>query len=162
MLKEIVYWTYRFFSNLRRSQKKKDDDGRWDSAMFVSVCLFTNVLTLLNVLEKHSNIAILEKIPITTKYEFSSWVCIILIMIPFIAIVYSRYFRKDKLSKNFGGICGEIQETVKVWEVSGLLLYSPDMGGILYVAGLIKASNKVYIVKCYCIIIICNVIVYGY
>lgn len=99
MLKEIVYWTYRFFSNLRRSQKKKDDDGRWDSAMFVSVCLFTNVLTLLNVLEKHSNIAILEKIPITTKYEFSSWVCIILIMIPFIAIVYSRYFRKDKLSK---------------------------------------------------------------
>lgn len=99
MLKEIVYWTYRFFSNLRRSQKKKDDDGRWDSAIFVSVCLFTNVLTLLNVLEKHSNIAILEKIPITTKYEFSSWVCIILIMIPFIAIVYSRYFRKDKLSK---------------------------------------------------------------
>lgn len=99
MLKEIVYWTYRFFSNLRRSQKKKDDDGRWDSTMFVSVCLFTNVLTLLNVLEKHSNIAILEKIPITTKYEFSSWVCIILIMIPFIAIVYSRYFRKDKLSK---------------------------------------------------------------
>lgn len=99
MLKEIVYWTYRFFSNLRRSQKKKDDDGRWDSAMFVSVCLFTNVLTLLNTLEKHSNIAILEKIPITTKYEFSSWVCIILIMIPFIAIVYSRYFRKDKLSK---------------------------------------------------------------
>lgn len=99
MLKEIVYWTYRFFSNLRRSQKKKDDDGRWDSTMFVSVCLFTNVLTLLNTLEKHSNIAILEKIPITTKYEFSSWVCIILIMIPFIAIVYSRYFRKDKLSK---------------------------------------------------------------
>ena len=99
MLKEIVYWTYRFFSNLRRSQKKKDDDGRWDSTMFVSVCLFTNVLTLLNVLEKHSNIAIVEKIPITTKYEFSSWVCIILIMIPFIAIVYSRYFRKDKLSK---------------------------------------------------------------
>lgn len=99
MLKEIVYWTYRFFSNLRRSQKKKDDDGRWDSAMFVSVCLFTNVLTLLNVLEKHSNIAILEKIPITTKYEFSSWVCIILIMIPFIAIVYCRYFQKDKLSK---------------------------------------------------------------
>lgn len=99
MLKEIVYWTYRFFSNLRRSQKKKDDDGRWDSTMFVSVCLFTNVLTLLNVLEKHSNIAILEKIPITTKYEFSSWVCIILIMTPFIAIVYSRYFRKDKLSK---------------------------------------------------------------
>lgn len=99
MLKEIVYWTYRFISNLRRSQKKKDDDGRWDSAIFVSVCLFTNVLTLLNVLEKHSNIAILEKIPITTKYEFSSWVCIILIMIPFIAIVYSRYFRKDKLSK---------------------------------------------------------------
>lgn len=99
MLKEIVYWTYRFFSNLRCSQKKKDDDGRWDSTMFVSVCLFTNVLTLLNVLEKHSNIAILEKIPITTKYEFSSWVCIILIMIPFIAIVYSRYFRKDKMSK---------------------------------------------------------------
>lgn len=99
MLKEIVYWTYRFFSNLRRSQKKKDDDGRWDSTMFVSVCLFTNVLTLLNALEKHSNIAILEKIPITTKYEFSSWVCIILIMIPFIAIVYSRYFRKDRLSK---------------------------------------------------------------
>lgn len=99
MLKEIAYWVYRFFSNLRRSKKKKDDDGRWDSAMFVSVCLFTNVLTLLNVLEKHSNIAILEKIPITTKYEFSSWVCIILIMIPFIAIVYSRYFRKDKMSK---------------------------------------------------------------
>lgn len=70
MLKEIVYWTYRFFSNLRRSQKKKDDDGRWDSTMFVSVCLFTNVLTLLNVLEKHSNIAILEKIPITTNMSF--------------------------------------------------------------------------------------------
>lgn len=99
MFKEIAYWVYRFFFKLRSSQKKKDDDGRWDSAMFVSVCLFTNVLTLLNVLEKHSNIAILEKIPITTKYEFSSWVCIILIMIPFIAIVYSRYFRKDKLSK---------------------------------------------------------------
>ena len=67
--------------------------------MFVSVCLFTNVLTLLNAIEQHPNIAILEKIPITTKYEFSSLVCIILIMILFIAIVYSRSFWKDKLSK---------------------------------------------------------------
>lgn len=101
MFKEIAYWVYRFFFNLRRSQKKKDDDRRWDSTMSVSLCLFTNVLTLLNVFENHFYIAILEKIPITTKYEFLSWVCIILIMIPFIAIVYSRYFRKDKLSEIF-------------------------------------------------------------
>ncbi len=98
MLKEIVFWVYQFFYNLRRSQKDKDDDGRWDSVMFISICLFTNVLTLLNIIESYTSYDILEKIPVTTRYELSSWIFIILIMAPFIGLIYARYFVKDKLS----------------------------------------------------------------
>lgn len=98
MLKEIVYWIYQFFFKLRRSQKAKDNDGRWDSIMVVSVCLFANVLTLLNIIEYYTSLSILEKIPVTTRYELSSWICIIVIMAPFIGFVYVRYFSKDKFS----------------------------------------------------------------
>ena len=97
MLKEIVYWVYQFFSNLRQSKKSKDN-GRLDSVMFVSICLFVNVLTLLNIIEYYTTYDIIEKIPITTKYEFSSWICIIVIMIPFIGLIYKRFkFRKFNL-----------------------------------------------------------------
>lgn len=98
MLKEIVYWVYQFFFKLRRSQKDKDDDGRWDSVMFISICLFANVLTLLNIIKYYTSFDILEKIPITTKYEFSSWIFITVIMAPFIGFVFVRYFIKDRLS----------------------------------------------------------------
>lgn len=53
MLKEIVYWVYQFFSNLRQSKKSKDN-GRLNSVMFVSICLFINVLTLLNIIEYYT------------------------------------------------------------------------------------------------------------
>lgn len=97
MLKEIVYWVYQFFSNLRQSKKSKDN-GRLNSVMFVSICLFINVLTLLNIIEYYTTYDIIEKIPITTKYEFSSWICIIVIMIPFIGLIYKRYLSENKLS----------------------------------------------------------------
>ena len=34
----------------------------------------------------------------TTKYEFSSWIFITVIMAPFIGFVFVRYFIKDRLS----------------------------------------------------------------
>ena len=40
MLKEIVYWTYRFFYKLRRAQKRKDNNGingKMDSVMVAFV-----------------------------------------------------------------------------------------------------------------------------
>ena len=98
MLKEIAYWTYRFFSKLRRTQKRKDNDGRLDSVMCVSVCLFANVVTLLNTLKYYTSIDLLAKIPVTTRYELSSWICIIIIMALFIAFVYARYFATEKFS----------------------------------------------------------------
>ena len=101
MLKEIVYWTYRFFYKLRRAQKRKDNNGingKMDSVMVVSVCLFANVLTLLNFLNYYTSIDVLAYIPVTTRYELTSWICIIIIMAPFIAFVYKRYFAKEKFS----------------------------------------------------------------
>lgn len=98
MLKEIVYWTYRFFYKLRRAQKRKDNNGKMDSVMVVSVCLFANVLTLVNFLNYFMSIDVLAYIPVTTRYELISWICIIIIMAPFIAFVYKRYFAKEKFS----------------------------------------------------------------
>ena len=98
MLKEIVYWIYRFFYKLRRVQKRKDNNGKMDSVMVVSVCLFANVLTLLNLLNYYTSIDVLAYIPVTTRYELTSWICIIIIMAPFIAFVYKRYFAKEKFS----------------------------------------------------------------
>ena len=92
MLKEIVYWKYRFFYKLRRAQKRKDNNGKMDSVMGVSV------LTLLNLLNYYTSIDVLEYIPVTTRYELTSWICIIIIMAPFIAFVYKRYFAKEKFS----------------------------------------------------------------
>ena len=40
----------------------------------------------------------LAYIPVTTRYELTSWICIIIIMAPFIAFVYKRYFAKEKFS----------------------------------------------------------------
>lgn len=87
MLKEIVYWTYRFFYKLRRAQKRKDNNGKMDSVMVVSVCLFANVLTLLNLLNYYTSIDVLAYIPVTTRYELTSWICIIIIMAPFIVSI---------------------------------------------------------------------------
>lgn len=96
MLKEIVYWVYMFFSHLRHSPK--NGSGKLDSVMFVSICLFLNVLALLNIIEYYTSCQALEKLPITTKWSFSSWVCIILLMLPFIILIYMKYLSRDKLS----------------------------------------------------------------
>ena len=133
MLKEIVYWIYRFFYKLRRAQKRKDNNGKMDSVMVVSVCLFANVLTLLNLLNYYTSIDVLAYIPVTTRYELTSWICIIIIMAPFIAFVYKRYFAKEKFSnmiQEYAGVCGKIQETTKLGKFMGILLFHSDLGGI--------------------------------
>lgn len=100
--------------------------------MVVSVCLFANVLTLLNFLNYYTSIDVLAYIPVTTRYELTSWICIIIIMAPFIAFVYKRYFAKEKFS-NMIQECGKIQETTKLGKFMGILLFHSDLGGIFKV-----------------------------
>jgi len=96
MLKEIAYWTYRFFSNTKRC--KKEGGAISDSVMFVSACLFWNVLSAIYIVEYYTQLVILKHIPITTRRELSSWIFAALIILPFIWFVYVRYFKPPKLS----------------------------------------------------------------
>ena len=86
------------FYKLGRAEKRKDNSGKMDTVIVVSVFLFANVLTVLNRLNYYTSIDVLAYIPVTTRYELTSWICIIIIMAPFIAFVYKRYFAKEKFS----------------------------------------------------------------
>ena len=96
MLKEIIYWTSYFFEKNNRLKK-----GGWhwsDSIMFVSLCLFLNILSIIYIVEYYTHFKILKYIPITTKWELISWVWAILILLPFIIYIYVRYYKPPKLS----------------------------------------------------------------
>lgn len=96
MLKEVVYWTSYFFSEKKHSKSK---EWHWsDSIMFVSLCLFLNILSIIYIVEYYTHFKILKYIPITTKWELTSWVWAILILLPFIIYIYVRYYKPPKLS----------------------------------------------------------------
>lgn len=97
MLKEIIYWTSDLFE--KRRQKDKDRWPLFDSIMFVSLCLFLNVLSIVYIVEYYTHIEILKHIPITTKWKLSSWIWAVIILLPFIKYLYVRYYKPPKLSK---------------------------------------------------------------
>lgn len=80
MLKEISYWTYYFF--LKRKYLK-DGGHKSDSVMFISVCLFFNFASIIQIIEYYAHFT-LPRFPITTKWELSSWIYAIIILTPFI------------------------------------------------------------------------------
>lgn len=92
MLKEISYWTYYFF--LKRKYLK-NGGHRSDSVMFISVCLFFNTASIIRIIEYYAHLK-LPRLPITTRWELSSWGYVIIILTPFILFVYNRYFKQDK------------------------------------------------------------------
>lgn len=96
MLKEIVYWTSDFLG--KRNRKKKDNWHWSDSIMFVSLCLFLNILSIIYLVEYYAHLEILKYIPITTKWELSSWIWAAIILLPFIIYLYVRYYKPPKLS----------------------------------------------------------------
>lgn len=96
MLKEIIYWTSYFFE--KRNRKKKDNWHWSDSIMFVSLCLFLNILSIIYLVEYYAHLEILKYIPITTKWELSSWIWAVIILLPFIIYLYVRYYKPPKLS----------------------------------------------------------------
>ena len=101
-----------------------------DSVMVVSVCLFANVLTLLNLLNYYTSIDVLAYIPVTTRYELTSWICIIIIMAPFIAFVYKRYFAKEKFSNMIQEYAVKSKRRRSWGKFMGILLFHSDLGGI--------------------------------
>ena len=52
MLKEISYWTYYFF--LKRKYLK-DGGHKSDSVMFISVCLFFNFASIIQIIEYYAH-----------------------------------------------------------------------------------------------------------
>lgn len=95
MLKEVVYWTSYFFEK-DRSKKEK---WHWsDSIMFVALCLFLNIMSILYIIEYYTHFQILTHLPITTKWELTSWICAVLFLLPFIIYLYLRYYKPPKLS----------------------------------------------------------------
>lgn len=97
MLKGIVYWTSDFFEKRRR--KDKDSWPWFDSIMFVSLCLYLNILSIIYIVEYYTHFEILKYIPITTKWELSSWIWVAIILLPFIIYLYVRYYKPPKLSQ---------------------------------------------------------------
>lgn len=96
MLKEIVYWTSLFFE---KKNRKKKDEWYWTNAiMFVALCLLLNVLSIVYIVEYYAHFEILKHIPITTKWKFTSWIWATLILLPFIILIYVRYYKPPKLS----------------------------------------------------------------
>lgn len=93
MLKEISYWTYYFF--LKRKYLK-NGGHKSDSVMFISVCLFLNFASIIQIIEYYAHFT-LPRFPITTKWELASWIYAIIILTPFIFFVYNRYFKQEKL-----------------------------------------------------------------
>ncbi|MBM6845049.1 hypothetical protein H6B08_13910 [Phocaeicola plebeius] len=93
MLKEISYWTYFFL--LKRTYLK-DGGHKSDSVMFISVCLFFNIASIIYVIEYYANFK-LPRLPITTKWELTSWIYAAIVLVPFIIFVYNKYFKQDKL-----------------------------------------------------------------
>lgn len=95
MLREVVYWTSYFFENKR----SKKETWHWsDSMMFIALCLFLNIMSILYIIEYCTHFQILAHLPITTKWELTSWVWAILILLPFIIYLYIRYYKPPKLS----------------------------------------------------------------
>lgn len=64
--------------------------------MFISVCLFFNIASIIQIIEYYAHFT-LPRFPITTKWELSSWIYAIIILTPFIFFVYNRYFKQEKL-----------------------------------------------------------------
>lgn len=96
MIKEIIYWTSYFFE---RNNRRKKNNWHWsDSIMFVSLCLYINILSILYIVEYYTHYEILKHIPITTKWELSSWIWASIILLPFIIYLYVRYYKSPKLS----------------------------------------------------------------
>ena len=55
--------------------------------MFISVCLFFNFASIIQIIEYYVHFT-LPRFLITTKWELSSWVYAIIILTPFIFFVY--------------------------------------------------------------------------
>jgi len=66
--------------------------------MFVALCLLLNVLSIVYIVEYYAHFEILKPIPITTKWKFASWIWATLILLPFIILIYVRYYKPPKLS----------------------------------------------------------------
>lgn len=97
MIQELIYWTSDFFEKRRR--KDKDSWPWFDSIMFVSLCLYLNILSIIYIVEYYTHFEILKYIPITTKWELSSWIWVGIILLPFIIYLYVRYYKPPKLSQ---------------------------------------------------------------
>lgn len=97
MIQELIYWTSDFFEKRRR--KDKDSWPWFDSIMFVSLCLYLNILSIIYIVEYYTHFEILKYIPITTKWELSSWIWVAIILLPFIIYLYVRYYKPPKLSQ---------------------------------------------------------------
>lgn len=97
MIQELIYWTSDFFEKRRR--KDKDSWPWFDSIMFVSLCLYLNILSIIYIVEYYTHFGILKYIPITTKWELSSWIWVAIILLPFIIYLYVRYYKPPKLSQ---------------------------------------------------------------
>jgi len=89
MLKEIAYCVFCFFA--------KRQKGTEDAVLLISLYLFINVLTIIRALERILNIKILDFFPKVSKGQFSSWIIMVLTMLPFVLFVYKRYFTSQKL-----------------------------------------------------------------
>jgi len=92
MLKEIAYWVYHFFITTKK------DKNRMDAILFISLCLFMNVLSIICTVGHYLNFKISDHLPRLDKGLFSSWVLAALLTFPFAWFVYNRYFTTSRLN----------------------------------------------------------------
>ena len=117
MLREIVYWSYLLFR--KRDRSKQQIGLKSDTALFVAVCLLLNIFSALRIIGHYTPFYWFDLLPITTKADWKSWACAILLLLPFAGIAYTRYLKAPRLTR----MLDEYAALTAVRQKVGLMLY---------------------------------------